>query len=288
MILNLGLLGGLIYSRADRPKVDSASIPPIRAAIPPPAGEVSAPAARLRPRQEPLPFRWSQLDAPDYHIYVKNLRASGCPESTVRAIVTADVHAAYHAMNNDLEKRISELAGTPGSVSPGAFNTVVALKSELQNLSGQEAGQIADYLGLTPAPVQLVATAASSPAPVTDDKLDLNAAPVQVAAAAGASPSPLTGDSEELQPEHPVVMPLVFQSVNLAALGLPEGQMQTIENLRKSFVEKVGGTEQNPSDPAYLAVWQQNQPLFDNHLLYVLGRPKYFEYQLQTAQNHQP
>ena len=286
LILNLGLLGGLVFSRVDRPKVDPEFIPPVRATIPLPAREVSAPAAQVRPRPEPAPFRWSQLDAPDYHLYVKNLRASGCPESTVRAIVTADVHAAYHAMNNDLEKRISELAGTPGSVSPGAFNNVVALKSELQDLPGQEAGKIADYLGL--APIQLAATAASSPVPVTDDKPDLNAAPVQVAAASGASSSPLPGDTEESQPVKPVVMPLVFQSVNLAALGLPEGQTQSIENLRKSFVEKVGGTEQNPSDPAYLAVWQQNQPLFDNHLLYILGRPKYLEYQLQTASNQQP
>lgn len=263
MILNLGLLGGLIFSRLDRPKVDAESIPSTRAVIPPPAKEIPAPAVQVRLRQEPVPFRWSQLDAPDYHIYVKNLRAIGCPEPAVRAIVTADVHAVYHAMINDLEKRRSDLPGL-------------------------EARKIADYLGLTPTPIQLATTAASSPASVTDDNPDLNLAPLQVAASDAASPSPLPGDNEELQPEHPVVMPLVFQSVNLAALGLPEGQMQTIENLRKSFVEKVGGTEQNPSDPAYLAVWQQNQPLIDNQLLYVLGRPKYFEYQLQTAQNHQP
>jgi len=263
MILNLGLLGGLIFSRLDRQKVDTESIPSTRAVIPSPAKEILAPAVQVRPRQESVPFRWSQLDAPDYHIYVKNLRAIGCPEPAVRAIVTADVHAVYHAMINDLEKGRSDLPGL-------------------------EAVKIADYLGLTSAPVQLAAIGASSSALVTADNLDLNSAPVQMAAAAAASPSPLPGDSEELQPEQPVVMPLVFQSVNLAALGLPEAQKQTIEDMRKSFVEKVGGTEQNPSDPAYLAVWQQNQPLIDNQLLYVLGRPKYFEYQLQTAQNHQP
>lgn len=36
-------------------------------------------------------FHWSQLESADYRIYLSNLRAIGCPEQTVRDLITADV-----------------------------------------------------------------------------------------------------------------------------------------------------------------------------------------------------
>lgn len=42
-------------------------------------------------------FDWRQVESPDYRTYIQNLRATGCPEQTVRDIVTADVVQAYAA-----------------------------------------------------------------------------------------------------------------------------------------------------------------------------------------------
>jgi hypothetical protein len=42
-------------------------------------------------------FDWRLVESEDYQTYVKNLRAIGCPEQTVRDIVTADVRQAFAA-----------------------------------------------------------------------------------------------------------------------------------------------------------------------------------------------
>jgi hypothetical protein len=41
------------------------------------------------------PFHWAELESPDYRIYIANLRMIGCPERTIRDIITADVSAFY-------------------------------------------------------------------------------------------------------------------------------------------------------------------------------------------------
>ncbi len=40
-------------------------------------------------------FRWQQVESADYKVYIANLRAIGCPEETVRDIITADVNKLY-------------------------------------------------------------------------------------------------------------------------------------------------------------------------------------------------
>ena len=48
------------------------------------------------PEQATLPtFRWSQIESEDYSKYVKNLRSVGCPESTIRDIVEADLNQLF-------------------------------------------------------------------------------------------------------------------------------------------------------------------------------------------------
>lgn len=42
-------------------------------------------------------FDWHQVESADYRTYVKNLRAIGCPEETVKDIVTADLLQAFAA-----------------------------------------------------------------------------------------------------------------------------------------------------------------------------------------------
>jgi hypothetical protein len=57
-----------------------------------PAPEAPALLATNRPR-----FDWQQVESEDYRTYVKNLRAIGCPEQTIRDIVAADVLQAFAA-----------------------------------------------------------------------------------------------------------------------------------------------------------------------------------------------
>jgi len=44
-----------------------------------------------------LPFRWTQIESDDYHQYVANLRAVGCPEQVIRDIIVADLAPVFAA-----------------------------------------------------------------------------------------------------------------------------------------------------------------------------------------------
>lgn len=46
-------------------------------------------------RQVTDSFQWAQLESGDYRVYIANLRAIGCPEETIRDIVTADVEELF-------------------------------------------------------------------------------------------------------------------------------------------------------------------------------------------------
>ncbi len=49
-------------------------------------------------------FHWRQLESEDYHRYAANLRAVGCPETTVQDILYHDVNKAYAAKIRELHK----------------------------------------------------------------------------------------------------------------------------------------------------------------------------------------
>ena len=81
--LNLLLLGFGVWSMA-RKTVDL-----------PPATPPTAEMPQVTSQAISAPFRWGQLEAADYPAYIGNLRAIGCPEETIRDIITADVASQY-------------------------------------------------------------------------------------------------------------------------------------------------------------------------------------------------
>lgn len=54
-------------------------------------------AVTNHPSAEPERRTWRRVESEDYRTYVKNLRAIGCPEQTLRDIVSADVVQAFGA-----------------------------------------------------------------------------------------------------------------------------------------------------------------------------------------------
>jgi hypothetical protein len=53
------------------------------------------------------PFHWGQLETADYRIYLANLRGIGCPETTVRDILIADVNELFNARVKALVDEVS-------------------------------------------------------------------------------------------------------------------------------------------------------------------------------------
>ena len=268
LILNLASLAGLLFFLG-RPNLRRGEVvlPQASAVV----AETSAPRVAMPTppvqQAEASSFRWGQLEARDYHDYVKNLRGIGCPEATVRAIVTSDVYAAYSFRAKEIEKQMSDLNNSSWTNQFAAFKEEAALKNELLNIPDAEDAEVADLLGLKPAPVQVAAVA----------KTDLQS-------------------SRQNQPSQqqgkPVSQPLVLQDVDLSALNLTEEQRQAVGNIRQDFLQQVGGANQNPNDPAYLARWQQAQSAADGMLQAILGvndfsRYQVLAYQAQSASEQQ-
>lgn len=251
LLLNLGFAGWLVLSWVAGSKTP---VPPKLQRVPAPPLKETAPAANaIPPRLEP--FRWDQLYAKDYRVYVKNLRAAGCPESTVRTIVAADVHAVFHLVAAQLEKKLSDLAGGSWASQLAAQSNSAALRQELQRLPGKEAAMVASYLGET--------RSAPSPVPL----------PRRLPAA--------------VDPNAPLVSPLVAQPVDLAALNLDQSQLQAVTDLQQAFLEKIGGPDQDPNDSAYQARWRAAQAEVDHLLQGMLGNQAFQEYQIQVYANAQ-
>jgi len=86
----------------------------------PPVAETAAVVTGSKPVKDSLPteaapltnvvevsgsaFHWRQLESEDYHRYAANLRAIGCPETTVQDILYHDVYKAYAAKLRELHK----------------------------------------------------------------------------------------------------------------------------------------------------------------------------------------
>jgi hypothetical protein len=253
MLLNVVLLGCLIFAAVEGRKVTSESIPPVQSEPKPSVTEVAAPAPQVLPQVEPQPFSWSQLESADYRTYIKNLRGIGCPEPTLRAIVTADVDRLYTAKNQELEQKLTALENGSWTERLASADARQDLEAAMQKLPGEEDAEIADLLGLKPAPV--VAADDSSPPPRS------------------------WRNQNQPQTDAPVSMPLVFQNIDFTTLNLNDEQIQAIKNLRQSFLNQVGGTNQDPQDPAYLARWQKAQPEMDSMLRAMIGGPLYYKYQ---------
>ncbi len=256
ILLNATLIAGLAFTWIERSQPLPPAAPPVQSAAPSPAIAAAFPASKA----EPVPWRWSQLDAPDYHLYVKNLRAVGCPEPTLYAIVAADVHAACQEQVRILKTKLKDLASSPGFNGMAALDAETKLKSQLREIPDWEAAEVVDLLGLKPVPVVMAVNDSSSEA----------------------------GQVVQADDERPAAsMPMAFQNIDVAALGLDEDQLQAITSLRQRFVDQVGGTNQDPNDPAYLARWQQAQPGADSMLRQIMGNQTYAQYQVMQLKQTQ-
>lgn len=88
---------------------------------------------------------------------------------------------------------------------------------------------------------------------------------------APAATSETPGPANRLQPGPPPSYPLFLQNVDLNAAGLTEDQKQHVAEIREEFIESIGGPNQDPADPAYLARWRRAQHVADEELRGWLG-----------------
>jgi hypothetical protein len=269
LLLNLVLAASLIVVLANRRKESAVTAPrPITETMPS-AQAVAVPAPAILTKQPSRPFRWSQLESTnDYRVYVANLRAIGCPEPTVEEIVSGDAGRGFSFERHQL--------GLDGS-GTGKWSRL------------QEAQTVASLLG-RPVPVaETVAQAQGAENQAQADAGTVKGTTVAEASVGSQSAEQSSdvpaGTQNAKQPDRVAAYipsyPLAFQNVNPEALNLNADQKAAIQQVQQQFVNDIGGPNQNPSDPAYLAKWQTAQSAADDALLALLGRQGYMAYQQQ-------
>lgn len=214
------------------------------------------PSAQTETAPSPTPvsasphFRWSQLESTNYLTYIANLRNIGCPEQTLRDIITADVDSAFYAARRQQLKQQQPTR---------------SLDDALQELNGEEAAFIEELLTGHMASKPQIATATPARAP----KLAVKS-------------------FSEREAERPSTVPLVMQPLDSDSVQLTEVQKQTINDLRQKFLDEIGGTNQDPNDPAYRQRWQAAQREADDLLAGELGRNFVLKYQSHSQSQAAP
>jgi hypothetical protein len=189
-------------------------------------------------------FRWSQLESEDYPTYISNLRGIGCPEQTIREIITADLDDLFAPRRQPLLFRL-------GSSTASAPERKEA-ETRLRSLRQEEAALLRELFGLPE---------------VTN----------AVGAASTPGQRPLRAPHPEIESTN-VEMPLVFQAVDTNRITLSAEDIQTIDRVRQSFLADLG-TNRDVSSPEYLHRWQKAQLQADNLLDAMLGRQALLQYQ---------
>jgi hypothetical protein len=289
IFLNCALLGSLTYllvhGQQERNPVDAPGS-----------------ADCLRPGTEATavkPFHWSQIESADYPSYIANLRAIGCPEQTIRDIITADVDSSlYAARRQPLEesRAAHPLAGW------------LEAEARLRELSNEEAFAIAVILAppsatkptTTTPPAEWVesSTSGNITFALTDTVLSSQGTPSIIPVRGQSEPSTsgaATGfpasHSSGQKPQVTVSVPLVFHEIDPSILTLTPQQAQVVNDLRQKFIEAVGGPNQDPNNPAYSRHWQESQPEVDVDLWTMLGISAFQAHQIAAwnaahAQTH--
>lgn len=84
LALNIICIVGLLW-RTRAPEIESVPVLQL---------ESATVAAEPVPQPRPPTFHWSQVESTNYFVYIAKLRAVGCPEQTIRDIISADLLAA--------------------------------------------------------------------------------------------------------------------------------------------------------------------------------------------------
>ena len=133
----------------------SPSPSPVESKQPAPQPGIAAPAAKPRTVTQVVTntvaqkFDWNAVESDDYKKYIANLRSIGCPEETIRDIITADVNKLY-------ESKRKALAGPKKKFEfwkPGALMTAVADPERTEReraLNKEKRALLTELLGSAP------------------------------------------------------------------------------------------------------------------------------------------
>jgi hypothetical protein len=240
VILNFVLVVFLITSTI-RSKTPRAEVP-AQASV---TKAVSIPATSMQ--EPPRSITWNKITSPEYANYISNLRALGCPERTIRWIIASEMSTGNQPGAADVasltplqQEQLQQFLGAP-PVTDG--KVPVSPAGGAADVSFDEQGVV------TNSPLSQISTT--------------NGNATNGAVTAEAAPAPQ--------------FPLAFYMQAGPRAELAPEQKNALQSLIKSFTDQVGGSNQNPTDPAYLTRWQDAQPISDGIFRAQFGYAAYGE-----------
>jgi LysM repeat protein len=77
------------------------------------------------------PFTWQSIESPEYDYYVMNLRSIGCPESTVRDIIVADVNQLFERKRREMNASTNDVKWWLSDPDPADLRAALAQEQAL-------------------------------------------------------------------------------------------------------------------------------------------------------------
>jgi len=236
---------------------------PVVTAVQPKAAPPSQPAAKAKP------FQWSQLEAPDFATYVKNLRAIGCPELTIHDIVAGELKEIYAQKGQEIS-----------TATNGRLREAEMMKLQYEH------DQLLTHLTAPPvSPIQASALAASSD--------------TQSGGSSTATTVPTNAAS--ISPQNPVAdIPAAFSYGTTGATVAQEGNQDVLtaatpdqslspaattalKQMQSDFVEALGDSIHNPESPNYRRSWNMARRDSDERFSSMFGGDAFIRTQIQAA-----
>ena len=160
ILVNIALAGVVYHFATSRtPEQSSASRAPASITAATARETRTAPAAvTIVTNQSGQSFGWQMVESADYRRYIANLRAIGCPEETIRDIITADVNKLFESRRKEITASTNKFefwkAGNPfeaAIMDPDRIEKMQALAKEkralLKELLGVEPEEKAELFG---------------------------------------------------------------------------------------------------------------------------------------------
>ena len=240
LLLNGILAGNLVWRALPSPQKESTLQ---TSPLPSPIAATALPEATpVQTTPSPQPFQWSSLESTDYPTYIANLRQIGCPEPTLRDIISGDLESIYAAKRAAISAKNLNSSALAQALAALRIEKQTLLEQILQPTCSSSAASLS--------------TSAPSPSPL------LNNSP-----AASSSPA---SDTARL--------PLVYQSVPVETLQMTERETAIMDRLRQAFIHEIGGPNQLPNDPLYLERWEKASDAADQRIKSLLGPEFYTAY----------
>jgi hypothetical protein len=268
--LNVLLLGALVMTWGDRRATKQVTAEPKSAPVKQ-AVTAQTPAAPPQPAKA-APFRWQQLDAPDFPTFVKNLRAIGCPEPTLRDIIEGELREIYA---QKLQKVAAGSSGKPQEMETFELNNERdRLLASLTAPAGSPAPTAAmTSAGANDSPAYAAAADSTVPTAATDP----NAAPSQPAARIPAAFA-YAGNSGTA-----LTVGQVAPNTKAASPQLGPTETTVLQQMQNDFAEALGDATKSPESPVYRQRWNAELDRSNERFRAQFGVSAYLRAEMQAA-----